>query len=365
MMRLIDEFVRIVVGLLFVFSGLVKVNDPQGTAIKLEEYFDVFASEFASFFHYLVPYSLTFSVIFVVLEVVLGVALLLKYRMRITAWFLLLLIIFFTFLTFYSAAFNKVTDCGCFGDAIPLDPWESFGKDVILLILVIYILIRLPKYGSLLPKMAGDITMAVVTLVNFGLAMYAIEHLPFIDFRYYRIGANIPQLMQNSAPLQYRYIMEKDGEVVEMDQYPQDTTYKFRDMILLNPEDQPKITDYNIWNEAGDYTEASFTGTKLLIVIPDVNHARINTIPGINALTDQLRGELDIWVITSNDESTYENFRHEYQVPLPYYYVDGTVAKAIIRANPGLVLLKDGTVLGKWHNNDIPTADEIRDLMKT
>lgn len=334
-----------------------------GTAIKLEEYFDVFASDFASFFHYLVPYSLTFSVIFVVLEVVLGVALLLKYRMRLTAWVLLGLIVFFTFLTFYSAAFDKVTDCGCFGDAIPLNPWQSFGKDVILLILVIYILFRLKHYQSLLPKLTSDIVMAVVTVLNFGLAFYAIEHLPYIDFRSYRVGADIPKLMQNSEPLQYLYIMEKNGEEFELTQYPQDTTYHFKDMKLLNSEAQPKITDYNLWNDEGDFTDASFSGVKLLIIIPDINHAKIKKIPAINELTNDLKDKMDVWVITSNDEASYENFRHEYQIPLPYYYVDGTVAKAMIRANPGLFLMKDGVVKGKWHNNDIPTPEEILGLI--
>jgi uncharacterized membrane protein YphA (DoxX/SURF4 family) len=364
-MRWIDEIVRIFVGLLFVFSGLVKVNDPMGTAIKLEEYFDVFASDFASFFHYFVPYSLTFAVIFVVLEVVLGVALLMKYRMKLTSWLLLLLIVFFTFLTFYSAAFDKVTDCGCFGDAIPLSPWQSFGKDIILLVLSIYILFRLKEYKKVLPQVTGDIVMGVVVLLNFGLAIYALEHLPYIDFRYYSVGSDVPKLMQSSAPLKYQYIMEKDGELYEMDQYPTDTTYHFKDMRLLNPEAQPKITDYNIWNEEGDHTEDSFTGSKLLIIIPDVSHARIKKIAAINQLTVELKNDLDIWVITSNDESTYENFRHEYQIPLPYYYVDGTVAKAMIRANPGLLLMNNGVVLGKWHNNDLPNAGEIRDLISS
>ena len=136
-MNFLDKIVRWFVGLLFIFSGLVKLNDPMGTAIKMEEYFEVFSSDIWSVFHYFVPYAMHFGLLVVILEVLLGVALLINYRMKLTSWVLLLLIVFFTFLTFYSAYFNKVTDCGCFGDAIPLTPWQSFGKDIVLLIFLV------------------------------------------------------------------------------------------------------------------------------------------------------------------------------------------------------------------------------------
>ena len=127
---------RYIVGFLFIISGLIKVNDPVGTQIKLEEYFEVFSSDIWSGFHALVPLALFLSVFLSVLEVVLGVALLVKYKMKITTTVLLVLIVFFTFLTFYSAYFNKVTDCGCFGDALKLTPWQSFIKDIVLLVLI-------------------------------------------------------------------------------------------------------------------------------------------------------------------------------------------------------------------------------------
>jgi uncharacterized membrane protein YphA (DoxX/SURF4 family) len=125
--KILDQFSRFFVGGLFIFSGLIKLNDPVGTEIKMHEYFDVFANDFASFFKVFIPYALEIGFIMVVLEIVLGVALLINYRMSITTKVLLVLLLFFTFLTFYSAAFNKVTDCGCFGDAIKLTPfyWYS------------------------------------------------------------------------------------------------------------------------------------------------------------------------------------------------------------------------------------------------
>ena len=132
-MKVLYTISRYFVGGLFIFSGLIKINDPVGTQIKLEEYFEVFSVDFTPLFEYLVPFTLILSVILCTLEIVIGLALLMNYKIKITSVVLLSLILFFTFLTFYSAYFNKVTDCGCFGDAIKLSPWESFTKDIMLL----------------------------------------------------------------------------------------------------------------------------------------------------------------------------------------------------------------------------------------
>lgn len=354
MMRALDQFLRFFVGILFIFSGLVKVNDPMGTSIKLKEYFEVFATDFATFFEVFVPHTLVLSVIFVVMEVVLGVALLLKYRMRITSWLFLLLIIFFTFLTFYSAAFNKVTDCGCFGDAIPLSPWESFGKDVILLVMVVIIFIRRKHFKPMISPPKSDIIMGVVVVINVFLAMYSLAHLPYIDFRPYKVGHNIPELMQPSEPYRYKYIMEKDGETYEFTEYPEDTTYTYKDLELLNPEAQPKITDYHIWNDEMDLTGESFTGKKLFIIFYDVTRASTEHIDEIKSLISEIRPEVEVWALTASNEADFEAFRHEYQLDIPYYFADMTVLEAIIRSNPGLWLLDNGVVKGKWHHNDVP-----------
>lgn len=362
-MKLADKIVRWFVGMLFIFSGLVKLNDPMGTAIKMEEYFEVFSSDISSIFHYLVPFALSVGLFIIILEVLLGVAVLINYRMQLTSLIILLLIVFFTFLTFYSAAFDKVTDCGCFGDAIPLNPWQSFFKDIILLILTTFLFIRRKTYQSIYANKTGNVIIGVVLGLNLAVAYYAIEHLPPIDFRPYKIGADIQASMQPSENFRYKYVMEKDGEIYDLEVYPTDTSYKFIEMVLLNPEAEPKITDFNVWNEDGDFTEETFNGVKLLILFSDVEKSRYKKINEINALVDEIGNDVQSWVLTSNDEATYENFRHEYQIALPYFYADGTVIKAMIRANPGLILMKNGIVLGKWHNNDIPTKDEIIELI--
>jgi uncharacterized membrane protein YphA (DoxX/SURF4 family) len=363
-MKILDKLVMWFVGVLFIFSGLVKLNDPMGTAIKMEEYFEVFATDIWSVFHYLVPYAMLVGLFVVILEVILGVALLINYQMKITAWVLLLLIVFFTFLTFYSAQFDKVTDCGCFGDAIPLTPWQSFSKDIFLLMLTLYIFYRKKYLKPALKMVAGSSVIGLTLFLSILLAYFAIEHLPPIDFRPYKVGADINAAMKPSADYIYKYIMQKDGKTFEFDTYPSDEGFEFVEMLLLNPEAEPKITDYNVWNDEGDYTSESLTGAKLLILFHDVNHARVNRIAEISQLASETTDTLESWALTANNEADYENFRHEYQFALPYFYVDGTVIKAMVRANPGLILLKDGVVLGKWHNNDIPTKEQIEKLIK-
>ncbi len=363
-MKNVDTIVRWLVGILFIFSGLVKLNDPVGTAIKMEEYFEVFSNDISSVFHYLISLALPIGLFVVILEILLGVALLLQWQMKLSVWALLLLIVFFTFLTFYSAAFNKVTDCGCFGDAIAMKPWQSFGKDIFLLALIGYLFARREQFKPTVSPIFGNVTIGLTLTVCILLAYHSIEHQPIIDFRPYKVGVDIHKAMLPSEDFRYEYVMEKEGKKYKFDVYPTDNTFKFVEMVLLNPEAEPTIKDYNIWSDEGDFTEASLTGVKLLVVFSDVNKSRTNRLADIMRLSRELEGVADTWVVMSNDEITYEDFRHEYQIALPYYFGDGTVLKTMIRAIPGLVLLKDGVILGKWHSNDTPTADQVVDLIR-
>ncbi len=362
-MKILVLIARLFVGGLFIFSGIIKINDPVGTAIKMEEYFQVFSSDIAGFFLMFVPFALPIAVFLSVLEVVLGVAVLIWYRIRLTSWILLLLIIFFTFLTFYSAYFNKVTDCGCFGDAIVLTPWESFTKDIILLVLIVLLFFHQKMFAPLFAKKAGDIIILVFAVVNIALAIYAIQYLPYVDFRAYKVGANIPALMEPSAQLRYKYIMKKDGKLHEFESYPSDTTYQYEDMQIVNPEDQAKISDYSIWNTEGDFTPESFNGNKLFVIIYNSNLASSDNIEEIKTLIDELEGTVETWMITASDESSFESFRHTHQLAAPYFFGDATVLKTIIRSNPGLVLLQNGVVKGKWHHNAVPASADIRGLL--
>ena len=361
---IIDNLVRIIVGGLFIFSGLIKLNDPIGTEIKLEEYFEVFGQDFGSFFLLFKPIALELGMFLIILEVVLGVAVLINYKMEITSVVLLALIVFFTFLTFYSAYFNKVTDCGCFGDAIKLTPWESFIKDLILLVLILHLFWYRKRLKPMLPLKIGHSIVVVTTLISLILGIYAVLHLPFIDFRAYRIGNNIPQQMKPAEQpvFQYTFLNKNDGEHMQSDTYLTDTLkYKYVGVKQTN-EDKTKanITDYAVSSVEGeDVTQQTFEGTKLLFIIYDVTKASTENIDDIRELIKTLDGKVDMMAFTSSTSDQFEAFRHENQLAIPYYFVDATVLKTIIRSNPGITLWVNGTVKGMWHHNDTPTAEDV------
>jgi hypothetical protein len=206
-----------------------------------------------------------------------------------------------------------------------------------------------------------------VVLISFFVGIYAIKHLPFIDFRAYRIGNNIPQQMLPQEQPIIEYTFEKDGKEVRATQFlTSDEGYKYISSRVLNEEKvKPKITDYSVSSPEGeDKTQYTFEGARLLIVIFDVQKASSENIKEITALTRQLEGKVDCFVLTSSGSDSMEAFRHEHQLAVPYYFADATVLKTIIRSNPGIALWNNGTVLGNWHHNDTPTADEILNLLK-
>jgi uncharacterized membrane protein YphA (DoxX/SURF4 family) len=367
MQKFFDQFSRYFVGALFIFSGLIKLNDPIGTQIKMEEYFEVFSDDFGSFFHHFIPWSLPIGMVMIVLEVGLGVAILIFWRMRWTGWILLLLMIFFTFLTFYSAYYNKVTDCGCFGDAIKLTPWQSFTKDVVLMAFVFHLFWYKHTYVPALRTREGDGLIIAVVALSLFLGVRAINHLPFIDFRAYRVGNNIPQQMQPQEQPVIEYVFEKDGKQIESQKYLSEGGYKYVSSKVLNEDKtKPKITDYSVTTPEGeDKTAYTFEGNKLIIVLASVDKASARNISSIKTLIQNLEGKVDCFILTASSSELIEKFRHENQLAVPYYFSDATVLKTIIRSNPGIALWKDGTVLGNWHHNDTPSADEVLKLIST
>jgi 23S rRNA pseudoU1915 N3-methylase RlmH len=367
--KIADQFSRFIVGGLFIFSGLIKLNDPIGTKIKMEEYFGVFAEDFGSFFHVFIPYALEIGMVMIVLEIALGVAVLIYYRMDITTILLLLLMVFFTFLTFYSAYFNKVTDCGCFGDAIKLTPWQSFWKDVVLMIFILHLFWYRKSYIPVLRPLQGHIAMATVIILSLFLGIYAIRHLPFIDFRAYRIGNHIPAQMQPEEQPVFEYVFKRkdNGEEIRSQKYLMDTTqYKYVSVVQLNEDKtKAKITDYAVSTVEGeDVTQETFQGAKLFLIMYDVSKSSVENMARILKLSKDLEGKVDIMVLTSSGANQFEAFRHEHQLAVPYYFADATVLKTIIRSNPGITLWVDGTVKGMWHHNDTPEAAEVLELIR-
>ncbi|ADR23684.1 hypothetical protein MATR_24600 [Marivirga tractuosa] len=359
-MKILIDIVRYIVGGLFIFSGLVKVVDPVGTAIKLEEYFAVFAGDIASFFSVLEPYALVIGIVLNVLEVTLGIALIIRWRVRYTLNLLSIMIVFFTFLTFYTAYFNKVTDCGCFGDAITLTPWQSFTKDVILVVLIgfLYLNIQKIKESTFGPK---NIIVVCTAAISFLLCIYSVRHLPPIDFRAYKVGTNIPEAMQAKENPKFQYTFEKDGKEIKTYEYKsEEEGYTLTGHEITNPDaSTPKITDFATWNESGDKTNEVLSGKKLWIVAYDISKASTEGLIDINNLLLRLSPDIKPIILTSSSAEEVLRIRAERGMKTDFYYADATVLKTIIRSNPGLVLVQDGTVKEKWHFNDVPDPYDV------
>ena len=274
------------------------------------------------------------------------------------------MILFFTFLTFYSAYFNKVTDCGCFGDAIKLTPWESFIKDIILLVLIgvlFYFRKDLSKQGPSWANWTARISL-VLSLI---LAITAIRNLPFIDFRAYKEGVNIQEAMLPSAPLQYSYVMEKDGDLYTFDQYPMEEGYEFVEMKLINEEALPKISDFAVWNSEGDYTEGILSGKKAVILAFNLAKVNPDHLTAFDALVSQLEGSnITPILVAASSEDEIQALIAERKWNLVGYQGDATVIKTIMRSNPGIMLLEDGVVVKKYHHRNTPDAQEVKRLLQ-
>ena len=368
-MKLLTRICWLLLGIVFIFSGLVKLNDPIGTALKLEEYFEVFAKDFGSFFSVFVPHSRTLSLVLSSLEVVLGVALLLRWMLRKTLWVLLALLVFFGFLTFYSAAFNKVTDCGCFGDFIKLTPWASFTKDMVLLALWAVVFLNQRYLRRVFARgTTGVMYITIASAVAVGIGVRALGHLPYFDFLPYKVGNNIPKLMKPQEQAKYQYVMERNGESKTFTEYPTDSTWKYKSMEVLNPDvSKPVITDFSIFDADGtDHTQDILKGNKLLLIVQSTQAADRDRFKDINKLmTDaaKSRKQIQPLIVTSSSPQEFDAFRHDVNLPGTYYFADATVLKSMIRSNPGFILLQDGTVKGKYHYHDIPETSKLEELL--
>lgn len=416
-MKALSWISRMLVGALFIVSGLIKANDPMGFSYKLDEYFIVFGTPWMS------DYSLFMASLICVLEIILGAAVIFGTRMVTVSWALLLMILFFTFLTFYSAWFNKVTDCGCFGDALKLTPWESFWKDIVLLffVLIIFINRKRIQHGEMRSDLINSfVAIALIAVFSFGVinwdfpiwfaaimllsialvknkwgsmpntvvlgistvaslyfTWFCVNHLPIKDFRPYAIGKNIhegmsipPGAPQDSIVMMFQY--KRDGVMHEFtaDQLPEDLDkYEFVDRIdkVIRKGYVPPIHDFTIVDVNGsDYTEDFLNREGYTFMLVAYDLAKTNTAiqPQVNAFAQAAeKSQIPFFGITSTSFPEIDAFRHEHQNMFPYYNCDATTLKTIIRSNPGLVLLKKGTVVNMWHYNDFPEFDTVKESL--
>ncbi|AWH86198.1 DoxX family protein [Flavobacterium album] len=358
---IITNICRILVGVLFIISGLIKLNDPIGFSFKLEEYFsaNVLNLEF------LVPYALALAVVIVIFETVLGVMLLVGYKKKFTIWSLLLMIIFFTFLTFYSAYFNKVTDCGCFGDALKLTPWQSFSKDVVLLVLILILFFNRKHIKRLFGKVAVNVMVYASLLLCCLFGYYVLNHLPAIDFRAYKVGTNIKEGMSvpEGAPKSVTEMVfiykvngvEKEFTDKELDKIPADGVFVDRKDKVIVEGYVPPIHDFTIEKDGENFTDAMLEEPKLILLISyDLSKASDKGLSQLEAFSKKAQAKgYKVIGMTASDAPVIEQKKKQFGITFDYYFCDATTLKTIERANPSIVVMEKGTITEKAHWNDI------------
>ena len=390
-MKALAWFLRIAVGCLFVFSGFIKANDPVGFEIKMDEYFSVFsqgyscdrpgsvptdpAAEPSSFWLFFKGFALEIAMLMVIVEMILGLMLLIGYRVKLTLILLMLMTVFFTFLTFYSAYCNKVTDCGCFGDFLHLKPWQSFYKDVVLIAMITPLFFLQKHIKPLLRGKLMLIAMAAGTIASVAFPVYTLNFLPVFDFRAYKVGTNLLEAMSipPGAPtgkyetyFLYTNLNTGKQQQFTLKDYPwQDTlTWRRDSMWTVTVEEpyQPPIHDFHLNNLDGfEYTEEILgaPGLKFFIVAYDLSATSIRGIRKLEDFTSLCQKEnIPVYLLTSSPDP--ETFVKENDLKVEILFVDGTQLKTMIRSNPGLVRLNGPEVTGMWHYNSFPTFNEAK-----
>lgn len=320
-MKILTHVTRLLVAALFIFSGFVKLVDPLGSAYKFQEYFsvDVLNMEF------LVPYALPFSILLIIAEILLGVMLLIGFKPKFTTWSLFLLTLLFLFLTWYSWTYDKVTDCGCFGDAIKLTPKETFYKNVILIILIAFLIFAVKHIKSFFNKNLSKWLTLGSLMVFLYITYHVLVHLPIIDFRPYAVDKSIQQGMKEFGV---------DG--------------------------LPKVHDFFLeTNDGDDLTDELLNKEKVMFVVAyDIELSEMEGFDNVKRATDlALKNGYTVYGLSSSYIDDLMVVNKDKNLKFEWLFVDGTVLKTIIRANPGVITINKGTVTGKWNWID---ADDFK-----
>jgi hypothetical protein len=365
-MKLVRNISRLLIGVMFIFSGFVKAIDPLGSTYKFTDYFNAFGLE------WLVPVALFFSVVLSAAEFLIGFALLNNSFPRFFSTMAFAFMLFFTGLTLVLAITNPVSDCGCFGDAIKLTNWQTFFKNIVFLVPATLIFLQRKKFAPRYERIGQSLIIAVGFIGILLFSKISYQHLPIIDFRAYSVGTNI-KLAKNDgwigAPqpvFDTKIVYEKNGEQKEFttDNLP-DTTWTWVKTInnqisegYLAPVQNFNITDRN----KQDVTDLILSDEyfSLMFVAYDLEKVPEKTIESIQKINDigQSKG-YNVFIVTSSNLEQVLEFERNNSMVATIYFADPITLKTIIRSNPGLVLLHDGQVLNKWHYNDFPAEDQL------
>ena len=371
-MRLVKNLCRIIVGIVFIYSGFVKGIDPLGSDYKFTDYFDAFGMGWMN------ATTLFFSFALSLAEFLIGTALLFNLWVSRMAWGSLLFMAFFTPLTLVLALTNPVSDCGCFGDAMILTNWQTFWKNIILFLLAIMIFVYRKEYKSSLSLMGQ---FSFLTLAGAGmlcLSIYCYRHLPVLDFRPYAVGKNITEgmrLPEGAKPDQYevtlKYKNKQTGEIRSFteENYPwQDTLnweYESSSERLVKKGYITPIHDLVIEHPTlGNITEEILEDDNhtILAVAYNLNQSDTQYQPAINRLAEYARKKgIRFYGLTSSTERDIEAYKKRNHVPYEFCTADEIQLKTMIRSNPGVIILREGTILDKWAGKDVPDVKELQD----
>lgn len=367
-MKILVNIARIVVSLTFIFSGFVKAVDPMGTQYKMGDYAAAMGMEGMLPDWLLLGGAVTLALV----EFVLGVLLLFAISRRLVTKLVLAMMVVMTALTVWIYIDDPVEDCGCFGDALVLSNGATLMKNVVLLCLATLLAWRpllMPRFISLRNQWT---TYYVAVAAIIGIEAYSLYYLPLIDFRPYKVGANIPKLMEipeGAEPTVYEttFIMEKGGEQREftLEEYP-DSTWTFIDSKtrVVKEGYVPPIHDFEIQDARSgeDMTEQILTyeGYTLLLIAPHLEQADDSHFGEIDQLYEWCKGKgVPFYCLTASGRKGIERWIDVTGAEYPFCNVDETTLKTMIRSNPGLMLLKGGTIMGKWSYNSLPDPDEL------
>ncbi|MCL2073292.1 MAG: DoxX family protein [Marinilabiliaceae bacterium] len=367
-MKIILFICRMVIAFTFIFSGFVKAVDPIGFALKIDEYL------IAMHMDWLSVIALPSAIGIISCEFLLGFYLLIGFHIRKLTPLLLIMSSGFLILTFYTAVFDPVSDCGCFGDAVKLSNWDTFWKNIILMIptaTLFYFRKQLSDSGINNFRMMTTATLIAVYIV--GLNIYCYNNLPIIDFRPYKIGTNIVSQMTipegaEQPQFETKFILEKDGEqkIFTVDDYPfDDSTWVFIDTetSILKDGYVPTLQNFAILNDNLEditYKIVNQQGPLFLMIshnLDKTNKTSIKKLTEINNFAHQK--EIPFYCLTSSDKQISDVFSKENDAWFDFMQCDETMLKTIVRSNPALLLLHDGTIAGKWHFKNIPDKEIV------
>ncbi|MBN2639920.1 MAG: hypothetical protein JXR65_12630 [Bacteroidales bacterium] len=359
---------RLFLGLVFLFSSFVKGVDPIGTAYKVEDYLMAFG------WNFFIRYALVISYGVILLEFLMGITLMSKAFLKQALWVTLLTMVFFTGLTYMDATKNMVSDCGCFGDAVKLSNWETFYKNIVLLIVVIVLIIGQYKFrfhGLRAGKSALSLFFAAVVFVSF--MSYNLNHLPVIDFRPWKVGQEFYSQKENKPKVYVSYKNKKTGEVKEylFPNYPwRDSTWMKQwvfvgQRTIVDNYQSPSLFIQDSLGADGFDDVFVAKGFHLVVVSFDIRLSETEGFKKLASLMPLLQKEdVSVVLLTSSDRSVTKEMLSNYGINIPVYFADEVTLKAIIRSNPGLILLHNGILQNKWAVADFPSEKQIKKMLE-